>query len=289
MAFEDHDGSSFLATSHRYTDGGPHISIFTVDGSSIVSATSPPDISSPNNTQGYHQTDMLSIGGKLHLVRATYESATGSGINAYSWNGSGWDVEPWNYGTGTAFDYTVGRREHAIKLFDVSGTAYALHITDNRPYYLLHKYETSSWEPVKNESIKMSPYDYPSQLGFTHAEKDGTHYFAVAHYTLNAHTAFASLFVRSPNGRWAKYSINTDGHAQNPANIYANQYGVYMTVNNSNAPVSTWFFKVSDYLGEKVWYKTPLNLSRTKPISGYGIALQDGSKGDIIKIRRIRR
>jgi hypothetical protein len=301
----EYEGKRFISCSYN---ASPYLKTFVFDGSSVSSLPDTP-------TQAITSVDQANSGkffidnDQLFLVQANQDNLVSStpSFDTYKYNGSGWDevsAGDWQNYTPSSNNlewlYTVSSgdyinsnlfgRCYSLQPFNVSGVTYLF-----ARYYggsvgwqnmrILEYVDGSGWfyrEDISPGYAGMAT----TRSGMSAKEVNGNWYF-YCHSNI--------ILIRKPG--WVWESIRTVGGAT----TYQSGYTKMSSLNNK--PVlflslgtnkQHQRYTVSDYANQRVWYKRPITNNGTNGDSGpndtvaYGIALQDGSKGDIIKIRRIK-
>ena len=269
-------GQNFLAMGHY--GGDPSISTYIIDGSSMSAL---PDVSSfaTIDLTGYYAPPRLvEYSNELFMFVTSYHG--GSDLwDVYKWDGSYWqDVNVTNM--------SIGDRG-TVHPYVLSGNLYALGADYDSGECELWVYDGSSFNKDLTEYV---PEVRASQFSTKPIVKDGKVYLSFTGYQT---VADVEGLVRDTTGEWipfgwrqglfqqcqwhGMFDISATGEVFVLSTIYSGKNGMYKSV-------------ISEFFNESVWFKNPLRpLESKRGFEEVGIALESGSKGDTIRIQKVRR
>jgi hypothetical protein len=272
-------GTNFLAISHVSPASNPAITTYTLEGSSLVAL---PDLSSAGATVpdsiGYKGVELKVYNNELFMFYSTFYNSNPS-FYCWKWNGSNWvDVTVLN-----SFNSRANSSPYTL-----SGNLYVL-ITDDEgsERSTLYKYDGSSFDIDYTED-PVQPHD-PFYTSPAIVVNDTVHVFCEGYQGAGP---VSTGMVRKPNGSWYIFACHPGaGIANCPISAFRvgdDVFSIQTTYAEKNQGVLSKVKK--EFFGEHVWYKRDLapSLYDLKS-SAAGIALESGSKGDTIRIQKVKR
>jgi hypothetical protein len=278
-----------------HTLRNPPFQVATFDGSSFDILPDPSTIGS--NYWNGHAAPLFESNGKLFAVSYTRQNQTSGhiGFNTYQLDGSSWiDVDPgpfenwitsglhserrlsldpsYNFDSGSVINivpFKIGSRQ----LILVMHSSY-------KPLRVYEYIDGSGWflqDQEQPPSIRSSNYNQEQTIQALYDE--GDIYFYIPS---------VGIVIRRNEGYWEHHVVDSYHNRSSDTCFKKLNGDINVFVTNFNRSLHR--YKISPYIGERVWFKRKVYInysSRIKELA-YGIALQDGSKGDIIKIRRIK-
>ena len=265
------------------------IDVYTLSGNTFSSIE--PSTLPVGGTRDFGGTDFEIYNGELFLATACDTGATDeTSLRFYKLEGqSNWITLDFSSGHK---QIGVGRtdRYETVNLYQTSSGLYAIASQlDGFPQIHHYKYDGSGF--VAEYDGVQQTVAWQRRENIQHQELSGIHYFVMVNAGQDANrNGSTELMVLDPDKGWRRYGL--DRHNMSQPQYYSfNKAGneLFVSVGLPNLPITNRMYKVSEFLGQRVWKKKAYGAHITTPLLGTGIALQDGSKGDIIKIRRIKR
>ena len=268
-------GQNFLSINHFTT--APYVSTYILDGSTI---TALPDVSSTatvGSKVGYHPAQLLEYNNELFMFRDNFDNGTDV-WEVWKWDGANWqDV---------AISSNVVTRGYGIP-YILSGTLNFVAFNYNAAgTATLWKYDGSGFDRDYNEKIPPMIGTYRSSI----VKDDYVYIFAAGYGAAND----AGL-VRKPDGEWVTFSHKEKGeNGQNIEAYHISSTGeiflLHTTYQGGNQKSGMYKSSISEFFDERVWYqKPPRELESRNGYEAAGIALESGSKGDTIRIQKVKR
>jgi len=235
--------------------------------------------------------DMINFEGNLIQLHSTISH--NPSLYSMIWDGSSWNSVNFNLSSSNGWrDLNTANTAYAglVRLYVHNEDLYAMIIRTPASTHWLFK-----WDKINNEWIDSDINQY--SFRFPEAryvspiyEVNGHQYMMISNLT-NSTENYAGYNMQilklGDDGRWDEYPFYRAAGAEGIGLLYEYDNKVNVLFNGASWN-STRSGTLSEYAGEYVWDKKPSRPGITDNPIAYGIALQDGSKGDIIKIRRIK-
>jgi hypothetical protein len=287
--------SGLMYLTFQIENNSIYFNTATFDGSSFNLLSQPSSL--PYSSRMYYAPKLFINNDKLFMTitkRVTTSEAE-IGFYTYQLDGSSWNVvDPGpsdNWLVSSVLDgylndegYPLSSYRGAVYSvipFEIGSRQCALINMASLPRHAVYEYiDGSGWFIDTSEKPLVGYANYPYHM--EHIHHNGYDYF---YYNSNG-----TVHIRDPYGKWKLAAGNPqNSRSEAPEMVVLNDQ-VNIFEGDFNYSQRRW--KVSPYVGEKVWMKLvdPTQYTtylRPKKLA-YGIALQDGSEGDIIKIRRIK-
>ena len=242
------------------------------------------------NDRPYLSLDLIVYDGDLFAGCALFEytfADRSERILKFNSSTSSWDDVPMTFSfTPDPNNNDAVQLAGSFSFINDNGTLYALISYDHYVYGLrAYEYITSS-----NEFVPADDWFPPLQLGragldCNHIEKIGDDI-----YFFYASGRMVTCRVKKSNGSFREYPLMyVDGSLRGPMPILNHPTGLRAYVTPATIGQGMVGFTISEFAGEDIWEKQPMRKYRPQRSKAYGIALESGSKGDTIRIQKVRR
>ena len=259
----------------------PYILTYYLDGSTLVNIPDPSGL--PSRT--INTLDLKEYQNNLYLIGSQY-NLNGAAMLAWKFNGSVWeDVNV----TQLIHNYSNISMSQSCKMFELDNELYAID-SHNHPNFLrVYKYlDSSGWV----EQPDMEPYGQRGGLNDSCEVviHKGDLYAFYSGQMSQYKSACYAMKRTSSTGKWELLPVQPQSEG-NPESIgaYSVNGELWAYTGRFNIMQKTQSYKLSDFAGEEVWYKDVDYDTPTLKYSATGIALESGSKGDTIRIQKVRR
>ena len=268
-----------------------------VSGTSAIALPAPDEATgmphrSMNNTYCYvGAADAISFDGKIFGGYVQWQNyGGGSSINNFSWDGQDWTYIPTTSGTSiTGIVSNYEGRGRCMHYHVHDNNLYLAVGQENIPYTRLYKYDSSSNEfqfQDLPQALAIGDRQFVFPELFTHDNK--------LCMVISDHTTFGigKLGIQQDDGTWEIYGIS---HLANPGQQFAaispvilNDelhfiQGSYLAMTGSKVCKFDPTFK---YGGWRKYRGGPLSFATDITLGSIGVALEAGTKGSTIKVRR---
>jgi hypothetical protein len=278
VAVEEFSGTTYIAMSYQ---ASPYLITYYVDtdGSSLIKL---PDPSSTSPDYSF-KVDLKAHNGELHLI-----VPGGNDVlpNAYKLNNGVWeDVTV----TQNAYqNLTLANRTYSASLYTIGDDLYFLESKSGNKQFTVYKYDGSGWEEDLNES-PIKPF--VASFIHKHVEHNGEQYFGLggAAYGMSYRSG---VLRRDTSGIWSFYPVEAAGTGDYQSHgwgILSMGNKIHYLASGANNLRTMRRWVMSEFLNEKIWKKNLDYENITQRPFATGIALESGSKGDTIKIRKVKR
>ena len=270
--------------------------LFNFSNDTLTSATGPSGLITPTTADANQsEVSLYDLSGDIFLSVAWNNNNStsmnfSSNIQSFKYDGSGgWSNIAIEYPVSSiggqvdaAFISYLNRQKY-VKMFEQGGDFWMMTVGYSSPENRLFKYENGSWVHQMQNHM-----DYGSNgvYGYDTVSYGTSQWFFKG--LLQSGATF-SILERKTNGSFITHqcSLETPSRAATigahvvDGKLVLMAYPIY----DMQGPV---VLELVDYPKELVWYHAYDNMYDQTQTLAEGIALQDGSKGDIIKIRRIK-
>lgn len=283
----DFSGTKFLTTAH--TGNSPSFKSYILDGSSWSAIDNPSSLQVPSRpSQYYTNNNLVEFNSELFWIIPSHQSQTSStlGFYTYKWDGSEWVDVSSSYSLYDRFkDEVYTAKCRCIIPFIESGSLFLTAYHDDSVVKVYEYLDGSGWY----DRTDLYPPNHDTQVreGWSLSDSRGT-------YIISQSVGSTTKIVRRSNGKWKSIGVL---HSNNSyGDLFLGKVNGEILIHTHSVNIHPGSrFKLNEFTGQEVWTKT--NPEKYSPdgepfhvnLLATGIALQDGSKGDIIKIRRIKR
>jgi hypothetical protein len=281
-------GTNFVAIAHSNNTTYP-LHVYTVDGSSFTLQASSLS-GTPPGSVGYN-CDFIEYNGDLFLTAACYVANQESRVcwkfdpTTSSW-GNSLSFSSLLYDSATYYDYMMNS-----KFFELSGNLHILQAhSENAGTLRAYQYDGSGFNEI-DFKLPTPPRDGSQSIDIKH--KDG-YLYLFHHNGASNMPVNLKCFRRDPsNGTWETLRVQSgrtdSGIALLGVTEFDNSIQVHHDASRSFQYGINYMSRLSEFAGESVWSKDTLHqLDKYLP-EATGIALESGSKGDTIRIQKVRR
>ena len=272
-------GTQYIAMGH---EGSPYIKTWYVDtdGSSLINLPDPSSV--PTGTVAYG-IELVEHNGELLLVVAG--AGTDVAFSAYKLNAGVWEDIPVNYNYWQ--DLVPLNSKQGLATFTIGDDLYLFDDNTGYPYHHIFKYDGSAW----NEDLDELPNTrHPITPNVKHAEHKGEDYFLVGNDSFTPKDGRLGVIKRSSNGDWLKIPIEHYGdYTLTDPRIFSVNDTLMVLAPDHRASLKLRRYDLSEFANEKVWVTNYDPLHDTVQPFATGVALESGSKGDTIRIQKVKR
>jgi hypothetical protein len=271
-------GVQYIAMGHETS---PYMKTWYVDtdGSSLINLPDPSSLPAGNVYDGIK---LIEHNGELLLAVAGV--ANDVSWSAYKLNGGVWEDIPVNYNYWQSLALLNGK--NSLAFFKIGDDLYLLDDNDGYPNHHIFKYDGSAW----NEDLDELPNARYGNSNIQHAEHNGENYFLVGEASFSPRGGRVGVIKRSANGDWLKIPIEHYGdYYIRDAAIFSVNGTLMVLASDGLQSDKIRRYDLSEFVNEKVWVTDYDPLHDTVQPFATGIALESGSKGDTIKIRKVKR
>lgn len=280
LAIADLSGTKYVIVDFNTTS--PTIGLYTFSSGVFTEHT--PASGFPNQPAAEsQQSDIIAFNNELYAV-TVHNTATDSDlIRAYKYNGSTWDQ------LGTTFNNRTNNYQSffGVNLVEYNDELHALVSHNYNPLHFKYNTSTSSFDEQRariggmsnTSDNRYSPYVTSKvhdgsifvMFGYEyHRDIRKFNVFEYDGYSWKCHPLPSMEPFYNYNGSPQLWTVNGDLYAKHGSTLAHR-------------------FKLLDYRNETVWYKKPQHFTSQLKDNATGIALESGSKGDTIKIRKVKR
>jgi hypothetical protein len=270
--------------------------LFNFSNDVMTSAVTPSGLVTPTTANANNsEVALYDLSGDIFLSVAWYNNNStsmnfSSNHQSFRYDGSGgWINVPIEYPVssigGQAYDGAfinyLNRLSH-VEMWEQNGDFWMMIVGYSSPTNRLFKYENGSWVCQLQKTM-----DYLSNqiYDFNTISKETSQYF----FKAGGYPAF-TVFERKSNGSFVNHECPLElSNRSNAVGSHVVDGKLILLAQPAYEIQGPIVMTEVDYPKEKVWYQSYSNLWDQTQTLATGIALQDGSKGDIIKIRRIKR
>jgi hypothetical protein len=262
----------------------PYMEVYTFSAGHFYPYTTPSGI----NTTCYG-ADIKVFDNKLHLVATHYKTGLGSDQRQFSWrlDSSGWTEIPFDiqyYSRLENREY----RHRVIRLVEHESNFYCVAINEYFPGRVkIWKYNPTSSE-WNEQGVLLEGRGQPYDLDVI---SHGGYIWIAPAQSSNQYDGSFNLVRYNPDTKEIKRIRQLEeANSTVLERFLVMNDELYVVYSPYSIPGGPRTLKVSEFLGEYAWRKSEdIKDSFRNANQAYGIALESGSKGDTIKIRKVKR